>query len=157
MAYNLKNYTSTVPVSSTVAALESALAKAGASGIMKKYDNGSLVAVLFQIPRPGGAAITVRLPSNTEAVLKLLKASVRRVRPGTLSRLSEQAQRTAWRLMLDWVLVQISLIRLAQADVMEVFLPYIWDGQQTVFQRLKEDGYKALCVKNETHATETGL
>ena len=57
----------------------------------------------------------------------------------------EQAQRTAWKLMQDWIEVQMSLILMKQADVREVFLSYIMvNSKQTVFEVFQESGMKLL-------------
>lgn len=58
----------------------------------------------------------------------------------------EQASRTAWRLIQDWVEVQLSMVQMKQADFVQVFLPYVWDGKrnQTFYAALKECGYKGL-------------
>jgi hypothetical protein len=39
---------------------------------------------------------------------------------------------------------QLSLIQMRQADFIQVFLPYVWDGKQTFYQALKASNYKAL-------------
>ncbi len=57
---------------------------------------------------------------------------------------AKQAPMTAWKLMLDWLDVQLSLIEMGQAEVMQVFLPYAKCGAKSFFQVLKDDGYRAL-------------
>lgn len=150
----LKDYTSQVPVQATVARIEMALAKAGVTGIQKQYDGfGGLSAICFSVAtedqRPGGGSlrsVTVRLPVNVDAVEKVLKADIKRPRKGTALRVKEQAQRTAWKLMQDWVEVQLSLIKMQQAEWLQVFLPYLYDvrSQQDFFTQLKAGGFKAL-------------
>lgn len=56
----------------------------------------------------------------------------------------EQAERTAWRLAQDWLEVELSRMNLKQGDVREVFLAYVWDGHQTLFQRIENNGFRAL-------------
>jgi hypothetical protein len=141
---NLKNYTSTVPVNLTVSRIEQLLAEAGASGVSKKYDNGLLTALAFTIKNGLGKDMTIRLPANADAVFETLKQEVRRPRRGTFDKLKDQASRTAWKLMQDWIAVQISLIQMQQADVIEVFLPYVWDGERTFYHALKAGGFKQL-------------
>lgn len=36
-----------------------------------------------------------------------------------------------------------------QAEFIEVFLPYVWDGKQTYFESMKIGGFKALAERNE--------
>ena len=141
----IKNYTSGVPVDRTMAKIESVLVHGGAVNIMKDYHAGQIVAVCFFVNEPAtGKRLAVRLPANTEAVYQTLRAAVKRPRPGTLERLKEQAARTAWKLMQDWVEVQISLIQMNQAEFLQVFLPYVWDGKRTFYNVLKDTGFKML-------------
>lgn len=48
---------------------------------------------------------------------------------------AQQAERTAWKIVQDWVEVQMSMIQTRQADFEEVFMPYLFDGKQTIYQR----------------------
>lgn len=140
----LKNYTSTVPVERTVIRIEQALARAGASSIRKDYKEGELIALSFQVRLSEERTVTIRLPANTEAVFQIMRQKMRRLHKGSLARLSDQALRTAWKLMQDWVEVQLSLIAMQQADFLQVFLPYVWDGQQSFYDQIKGHNYKAL-------------
>jgi hypothetical protein len=36
------------------------------------------------------------------------------------------------------------MIQMKQAETLQVFLPYVWDGQQTFYQRLKESKFRAM-------------
>ena len=141
---NIKNYTSSVPVERTISRIEQVLAGAGASGIIKDYDAGKLVALSFKVTLPTGRVAEVRLPANHEAVYQSLRKEILRPRRGTLDKLREQSLRTSWKLMQDWVEVQISLIKMQQVDFMQVFLPYVWDGRRTFYAALKEQNYLAL-------------
>lgn len=145
---NLKNYTSNVPVEKTVSRIEQVIASAGASGIMKDYDQGTLQAISFKVLLPNGKPVTIRLPANHEAVYQTMSKEVKRPHKGTLDRIKEQSARTAWKLMQDWVEVQISLISMHQVDFMQVFLPYVWDGEQTFYHKLKGKNFLALAEKN---------
>lgn len=146
---NIKNYTSSVPVERTISRIEQVLAEAGASGIIKDYDQGRLSALSFKVTLPTGRAVDVRLPANHDAVYQTLKKEIRRPRPGTMEKLRDQAMRTSWKLMQDWVEVQISLIKMQQVDFMQVFLPYVWDGRRTFYAALKEQNYLALPESSE--------
>lgn len=145
----MKNYTSTVPVERTVARIEQILAKAGARNIIKDYEGGELQAITFTLPLPGSDRFTpVRLPANRDAVEGVLRRKlIRRPTRETLIRIHEQAGRTAWRLMLDWLEVQLSLIELQQVEALQVFLPYVWIGGQSYYAALKEGGFRMLPQK----------
>ena len=46
-----------------------------------------------------------------------------------------QAERTAWRNVRDWVLAQIALVESCDAEMDEVFLPYLMDEDgNTLYQ-----------------------
>lgn len=111
---------------------------------MKNYEAGQLVALCFNVTLPNGKPVTIKLPANHKAVHDSLKKEVRRPRKGTLERLEDQAMRTSWKLMQDWVEVQISLIKMQQVDFLQVFLPYVWDGKKTFYAALKENKFLAL-------------
>lgn len=148
---NLKNYTSSVPAELTVARIEQILARAGASGVMKEYQAGELSALTFRLTLPdSGRPVAIRLPVNPDAVFRELAKSLKRQNPSTLANAKAQARRTAWKLMQDWVEVQISLIQMQQADFMQVFLPYVWDGRQTYYAALKSDNFMALPAPIQT-------
>lgn len=154
----LKNYTSNVPVSQTIYRIEQVLIKCGVTGISKEYGpDGTVSAVSFRI-QDKGKDFNVRLPANKEAAQTALwvdyaagdemnesgtalKWSKKRLKK---SDFKEQAERTAWKIIQDWVEVQMSMIQMNQAESLEVFMPYIWDGEQTVFSRLKASNYRGL-------------
>jgi hypothetical protein len=141
----IKNFTSTVPIDRTVSRIEAFLVKAGAQNIFKDYENGSIKGLCFSIYHPGEKRlIAVRLPANVPAVERSLLAKMKRPQAETRRRLQEQAERTAWKLMQDWIEVQVSLIEMEQAEFLQVFLPYVWDGKRTFYAALKEGGFKLL-------------
>jgi hypothetical protein len=144
---NLKNYTSTVSALTTISYIEQFLADAGVTGITKEFDSKKQPsAVLFHVNQ-GEKNFTVKLPARVSDVHEYLWRDyiTSHSRPKkTKDDFLEQASRTAWKIQLDWVQVQISLIKLKQADVLQVFMAYIWDGEQTVYERIKGTGFKAL-------------
>lgn len=162
----LKNYTSNVPVSQTIYRIEQVLIKCGVSGIMKEYGSkeGDVVAVTFKIQTGDTPALTIRLPVNVDqahTALWLNYVDGDKLSPDgnsiawgsgnkrkTKASFKDQADRTAWKIIQDWVEVQMSMIQLNQADFREVFLPYVWDGRQTVYQRIAESGFKGLLLTN---------
>lgn len=60
--------------------------------------------------------------------------------------IKEQAARTAWKLLADWIDIQLSLVELDQVEMLEIFMPYIYDAvkEQTFFERMKDSGFKLL-------------
>lgn len=161
----LKNYTSDVPVSQTIYRIEQVLIKCGVTGITKEYGtNAEISAIHFHIKLEADKApITIRLPADKEAAHqalwldyvgadtdKLAKDgnSIQRWsgsnKKKTKAHFRDQAERTAWKLMQDWVEVQLSMIQMKQADFVQVFLPYVWDGKQTFYTALKDRGFRGL-------------
>jgi hypothetical protein len=69
---------------------------------------------------------------------------MKRPRAETEKRLRAQAARTAWKLIQDWVELQMALIKMRQAEFLQVFLPYVWNGKKTFYTALKEQNFKLL-------------
>lgn len=142
---NLKNYTSTTPASSSMGKIEKCLVAAGATNISKTYENNICTAITFRMlvdTRP----LFFQLPARVEACFDVFWKEVKRPRPDTKDKIREQAERTAWKIICDWVEVQLSMILLEQADALEVFLPYVYNPEtnQTFYHQLKDKGFKAL-------------
>lgn len=156
----LKNYTSEVPVSQTIYRIEQVLIKCGVSGIMKEYigTSGEISAITFQLEAPTGK-VTIRLPADKGKALDALwldyadgdKLSAKddeihwnprkKKRKGDFA---DQAARTAWKIVQDWIEVQMSMIQMKQADTLQVFLPYVYDGKRTYYEALRESKFKGL-------------
>jgi len=122
----IKNYTSTVPVSRSVQHIEDRLVKHGAQKIVKEYDQDKKLAAICFTLMLNGREIPFKIPARVANVEKMLRGSVRRPTSGTYERIAEQAERSAWKLVSDWVDIQISLVELQQVEFMEVFLPYVY-------------------------------
>lgn len=142
----IKNYTSTVPIEKSINHIESKLVAHGAKDIMKRYDStGRLESICFII-HVSGNNVSFKLPAKIDACHKTLKSKVRKPRKNTYQKIMEQAGRTAWKLISDWVDIQISMIELEQAEFLEVFLPYAFNhqSQQTFYEQIKESKFLAL-------------
>lgn len=142
---NIKNYTSTVSASKSISKIEALLVSMGAQNINKTYKDGRLNAISFLI-LVNGATVPFKLPAKVDQVEEALKKSYKRLAPATLKTISEQSERTAWKICSDWVEIQATIIKLQQAEFIEVFLPYVYriDSDQTFFEQLKSTNYKAL-------------
>lgn len=155
----LKNYTSEVPVSVTIDRIMKLLIKVGVSSISTDYGAaGEIIALTFVAPL-ADKKVPIRLPVDEQAAIQALwldyadpdaltgdgqaigwSSRKRKTRKDFV----EQGKRTAWRLMQDWLEVQVSMIQLRQADVLQVFLPYAWDGKQSFYAAIKATGFRAL-------------
>lgn len=142
----LKNYTSDVPVAQTIHRIEQVLVRCGATGIAKEYQGAKITAVTFRIVMDTKEQV-VRIPAKEDAVQDALWQDYCRAvgrRRKIKADFRDQAERTAWKLMQDWIEVQMSMVMMKQADAMEVFLPFVWDGRQTFYAMLKERGFKGM-------------
>ena len=125
------NYTTKIDVYKTVGEIQGKLVKHGAKKILTDYDdNGRIVSLSFMIDTPSGI-MPIRLPSNVDQVLKvLLKQKVRCDR--------EQAERVAWRIIKDWIEAQMAILESEMVSMDEIFLPYIVQGERTVYQLFRD-------------------
>ena len=141
---NLKNYTSTVAASTSMARIEKKLVEIGASQVNKEYKNQICVGVKFEI-EVKGVPVSFELPAKVDTVYKVMRSEVKRPNENTDTRIKEQAERTAWKIIADWVDVQASMIYLEQAEVLQVFMPYaITKEGKTVYQLFTENSPKLL-------------
>ena len=145
MTRRLKNYTSGMPPSRSVMKIEECLVEVGATGIAKTYAGGCLTGITFQIMQ-NGSPLVFKLPANVKDITVRMLAEIKRARSGTNERIVTQAERTAWKLLLDWVEVQASMILIGRRQAVEVFLPYVYNPatEQTFFERLQESKFKLL-------------
>ena len=152
----LKNYTSQVAATRSICWIEDKLAKHGARQILKEYTTDARVAAVAFIMNINGMELPFHLPARIAACEKVLKAEVKRPNENTYKRIKEQAERTAWKILADWVDAQMAMVELAQVDVMEVFLPYLFDRsrQQTFYQILQEQGFQKALPEFVSEANE---
>lgn len=134
------NYTTTIAVAKTVGEIQTMLGASGASAIMVRYADRRPVAVSFSLAGPhGDRAFT--LPVDVAAMEKVL---VQQRRAGQIPRRyssPEQAERTAWRVVKDWLAAQLTLVEAQMASLDQVMLPYLHvDGDVTLYEsyRLRE-------------------
>ena len=129
-------------VSKTVGEIQGKLVASGAAAVLTEYSPGGEVAALsFRINTANGM-LSFRLPSRPEGIRKILAEQ------GVSRRLQteEQAARVSWRIIKNWVEAQLALVEVEQADMAEVFLPYLQDPKtgSTVYEKLKNDKFKQL-------------
>jgi len=109
---------------------------------MFDYNNqGQIVALSFAI-EIDGRLLGFKLPARLEQVAAALKPE-RRWR--NTEELEQQAYRTGWANIRDWVTAQMALIDTRMAKMQEVFLPYMTrpDGK-TLYESLEDSKFKLL-------------
>ena len=113
----------------SLAEIQAALAGHGARLIMVDYDDkGRPIGVTFSIDTTAGRQGFV-LAANIDGVLRVFRQQ-------KLKEDRDQAERTAWRNLRDWVLAQMAIVEAGMADVDEVFLPYLSDGRGNTLYRV---------------------
>lgn len=106
------------------------MAKNGARKIMIDYDNTGLpVGIAFAIQTQQQMQAFI-LPANIDGVMSVFKKQ-------NLKADIEQAKRTAWRNVRDWIMAQMAFIESGNVQMDEIFLPYLSDGKKTLYQAYK--------------------
>ena len=118
----LLNYTTTVDAIKTAGEIEVILIKGGAKAIQKEIDNGKVISIKFIVDSPIGT-IPIELPVQIAAVAEILRQQ-KKNNPRIKTSL-DQAERTAWRCLKDWVEAQMALIEIGMVSIDQVFLPYV--------------------------------
>ena len=89
--------------------------------------------------------ISFKLPMEEEKILKVFENEYKE---GKLSKKYadnvEQARRTGWRIIKNWIDAQMALIEIHIVTFEEVFLPYMYDekNDETLFDKLKKTDFK---------------
>ena len=139
----LLNYTTKVNAQKTVTEVMGLLVAKGADEISIVYDDDRQPAGLkwtVQSPRLGRVAFA--LPCNTDAVF--VKLTEQRVMVTAPESRRQQAIRTSWRILKDWVEAQMALLETGMVTMDEIFLPYMLSGGQTFYQALVAGEFRAL-------------
>ena len=134
----IKNYTTTIKPEKTINEIQQILAKHKAKAILTEYDSeGNVIALSFKIDTINGEA-GVKLPVNTDKVLQVLKNQSKNNSQVKATR--EQALKTGWRNIKDWIDAQMALIETEMVTIDQIFLPYILNNQgQTLYEVFKEN------------------
>lgn len=95
------------------------------SAMMTEYDGRQVSAVSFSM-NIDGKKMSFKLPCNWRAVREVFDEqgiTTSRVKHRDKN-LDNQAIRTAWRLILEWVEIQLALVEVNMVTIPQVFLPY---------------------------------
>ncbi|MBV6341465.1 hypothetical protein [Candidatus Magnetobacterium casense] len=134
------NYSTSIAASKTVAEIQSNLSRHGASAILIEYGNGEPSALSFKIDTPHGN-LPFRLPIDPKRVLAVMQ---RQKVPRSYCNY-EQAVKVAWRLLKDWVAVQMAYLETEQVTIDQLLLPYLMvEENKTLYDRMVDKGFKKL-------------
>jgi len=138
----LLNYTTKIAADKTAAEIVSILAKHRATNIMMDYDGaGTITGIKWRVDSEHGP-LGFSLPVNVDAVFQVM--TKQRVHLTDSDRRRAQSERTAWRNIKDWVEAQMALLESGQAPLEQIFLPYMLSGDQTLYQVMLADKFRAL-------------
>jgi hypothetical protein len=139
----IKNYTTEIPVEKTIVEIHKLLAENGARGIALEYDNqGTIKDIFFKII-VREQELPFRLPAKPQNVYTALHTNTPshyHQRYG--KQWEDEAQRIAWRICKSWLEAQLTLINLEQANIEEVFLPYlVMPNNKTLYEVMKDNKF----------------
>ena len=144
---NIKNYTSSVEASKSMARIEELLVEIGATNINKQYENKICTGITFLLYyQQLQQTLPFHLKAQTEECFLILWKDVKRPRPDTKDQLQKQAAKTAWKILSDWTEIQCSMILLGQAKPLQMFLPFVYDAKnnETLFDKVSTGKAKLL-------------
>lgn len=136
---NIKNYTSTVEASRSMAKIEDLLVEIGATNINKQYAEKVCTGITFLLfDQQLQKTLPFHLKAQVEECFDILWKDVKRPRPDTRTILQKQANKTAWKILSDWTEIQCSMILLGQAKPLQMFLPFMYDMKtsETLFDKV---------------------
>ncbi|TMI92052.1 MAG: hypothetical protein E6H08_12550 [Bacteroidetes bacterium] len=144
---NIKNYTSTVDASRSMAKIEELLVEIGATNINKQYADKISTGITFLLfDQQLQQTLPFHLKAQVEECFTILWKDVKRPRPDTRTILRQQASKTAWKILSDWTEIQCSMILLGQAKPLQMFLPFMYDtkNNETLFDKVSTGKVKLL-------------
>jgi hypothetical protein len=136
---NIKNYTSSVDASRSMAIIEELLVEIGATNINKQYADKVCTGITFLLfDQQLQQTLPFHLKAQVEECFTILWKDVKRPRPDTRDILKKQASKTAWKILSDWAEIQCSMILLGQAKPLQMFLPFMYDmkSDETLFDKV---------------------
>ena len=136
---NIKNYTSTIDASRSMAKIEELLVDIGATNINKQYVEKVCTGITFLLfDQQLQKTLPFHIKAQVQECFVILWKDVKRPRPDTRATLQHQANKTAWKILSDWTEIQCSMILLGQAKPLQMFLPFMYDMKtsETLFDKV---------------------
>jgi hypothetical protein len=139
------NYTTTIDPVKSASECMARLAQHGATAIGMTYDGaGFPTGLTFQIQTTWGMR-QFSLPCNVEGTFKALVKAHNKGNVALRYASREQAQRTSWRVVKDWLEAQLALIEAGVADLPQVMLPYLHvEPGRTLYEAYSQNEQRAL-------------
>lgn len=133
----LLNYTTKTDATQTIGEIQKLLSGHGVTAMMTEYDGPNVSAVSFRL-NVGDKPMSFKLPCNWRGVLEIMKNDrLQRVRYYATQ---DQAIRTAWRIIFEWIRAQLALVEVNMVTIPQVFLPYaIMKDGRTLSEHVESD------------------
>lgn len=148
----LLNFTTEIPASRTIGEIFALLSEGGASAIMQEMEGGQIASISFRMATANFGLVTYRLPANIAAAQAVINRLTKT--PGKDGRKiisprfyndKAYASNVAWRIVKNWIEVQLAFHQLDQAKLEQIMLPFaVDDGGATVYERFLVRGSLAL-------------
>ena len=137
----LLNYTTIIEPEQTIGEIQKLLSRHGVQAMMTEYDGPQVAAVSFKMIIDG-KPVSFKLPCKWRGVLQVFKEQG--IGPGKIKSkdksLENQAVRTAWRIIKEWVEAQLALVEIHMVSIPQIFLPYaIMRDGQTLAEHMEQD------------------
>ena len=136
---NIKNYTSEIDASKSMANIERVLVEIGASNINKNYKDKICTSITFlYFDEQTKQTLAFHLKAQVDECFNIFWKQ--RVQKTTSQKEAcmKQANRTAWKILSDWTEIQCSMILLGQATTLQMFLPFVYDtkNNETLYDKI---------------------
>ena len=144
---NIKNYTSTVDASRSMAKIEELLVEIGATNVNKQYTDKICTGITFLLfDQQLQQTLPFHLKAQVEECFTVLWKDVKRPRSDTKELLKKQAAKTAWKILCDLAELQCSMVLLGQATPLQMFLSSVYDlkSHETLFAKVSSGKIKLL-------------
>ena len=141
--------------SQTAGEIQALLIRLGASNIATTVEDFEIVGITFTYDQDG-TQVAFRLPIRWEPIQDRMRQDFEKKRrrralgdaerTRLLTKMDEQARRTAWRIALEWLRVQVAFVETGGRKVIEVFMAdMLAPGRdETLGDILIERGFPAL-------------
>ena len=132
------NYTTAIRADKTAAECLAILGRSGAGAVAVTYADRKPTGLAFTLDTPHGPR-SFELPVNTAGVHRRLADAYRRRDIPLKNSGIDQAERTSWRILKDWLEAQLAIIDAQMVSLDQVMLPYLRVGpDRTLYEAYRE-------------------
>ena len=149
---NIKNYTSEVDATKSMANIERILVEIGASNINKNYKDKVCTGITFlYFDLQMKQTLAFHLKAQVEECFNIFWKERKQKNQQAKEICMKQANRTAWKMLSDWAEIQCSMILLGQATPLQMFLPFVYDAknEETLYDKITSGKMQNLLTYNQ--------